>query len=89
MPHENNAPAARGQELSPAEQFRQLLPLARMLVAEGVVPGITLTEFDATAKLFNHASGLEPLSAQALREVVRVSRPNRAQRRKAAMERRR
>jgi hypothetical protein len=63
-------------QLSPSEQLRQLLPLARMLVAEGLVPDITLAEFDATAKLMNHASGLEALSAEALREAIRISRPN-------------
>lgn len=85
------APDASGQELSPAEQFRQLLPLARMLIAEGVTPfpDFTLAEFDATAQLMNHASGAEPLDPQALREVIRTSRPNRAQRRRARSERRR
>ena len=82
MPTKNNPPTSGGQELSPTDQFHHLLPLARMLVAAGAVPDITLAEFDATTKLMKHVGGTEPMGEQALREIIRVSRPNRAQRRR-------
>jgi hypothetical protein len=38
------------QELSPAEQFEELIPLARILVALGVVPDLNVEEFDEVAE---------------------------------------
>jgi hypothetical protein len=37
---------ASGQDPSPADQFRELGPLARMLVGVGLVPGLDLKKFD-------------------------------------------
>ncbi|MGD0186965.1 MAG: hypothetical protein ABSC25_17165 [Roseiarcus sp.] len=89
MERENDTPRQPAQELSPAEQFQLLVPLARMMIAAGAspFPDFTVVEFDATVKLMNHVAGIEPLGAHALREVIRASRPNRAQHRRTAAER--
>lgn len=38
------------QELSPAEQFEVLVPLARILVHLGLVRGLTVEKFDKVAE---------------------------------------
>jgi hypothetical protein len=42
--------ADSGQELSPTEQFDEIIPLARILVALGVVPDLNVEEFDEVAE---------------------------------------
>ncbi len=85
------SPANDGQDLSVAEQFFTLLPLARLMIERGVTPypEFGLVEFDATALLFAHTSGRLTLQPTILREVIRISRgegyrPNRTVRREIA-----
>jgi hypothetical protein len=43
-------PTSLGQAPSPADQFSQLIPLARMLVALGLVADLDLKKFDEVAE---------------------------------------
>ena len=81
-----------GQELSVEDQYFTLVPLARLMIEEGIKQGIMaypdfgLLEFDATALLTAHAVGRVTLPRKLLRAVISISRgqgyrPNRAERR--------
>lgn len=82
------SPEPGEQELSLEDQYFTLVPLARLMIEQGITPypEFGLLEFDATTLLSAHAVGRVTLPREILRVVISISRgeryrPNRAERR--------